>query len=92
MHPQLLDQVSSQAFKVLDIAKAGFFKRDDLLVFLTILCEQCDFGNFKDEEIDEILKQQGAHDLKKINQTSLQRFLKAYFELQTDKYKQMLVH
>ena len=67
MYPALLDQVQSQAFKVLDIAKTGFFKRDDLLMFLNILATECEIGNFKDEEIDEILKAQGVTDMKKIN-------------------------
>ena len=56
MYPEMLDQIQSQAFKVLDIAKTGYFKRDDLLMFLNILATECEIGNFQDDEIDEILK------------------------------------
>lgn len=56
-------------------------------MFLKILSTECDVGNFKDEEIDEILKQKGVHDLKKINSNHLKNFLKSYFENQMEKYK-----
>ena len=71
MNPALLDTISNQLFKVLDITKTGFFKRADLVIFINIMVIELEIqniGTLKEDQIDEMLKSTGIHDLNKINQ------------------------
>jgi hypothetical protein len=70
----MLEVVSNQLFKVLDITKTGLFKKSDLQMFLGFLITELELqgiGQMSDENIDAILKSVGVHDMNKMNQKHL---------------------
>ena len=81
MHPKLLEAFTTTLFKVLDITKNGSFKKEDLYLFLRHAEESCDLkdiGELNEHRVDTLLKEIGVHDLKKINQNELVKFMALY--------------
>ena len=74
MYPEMLEQTANKLFNVLDVTKCGVFKRDDLILFVKFMVEEVGLtgiGTLRDDEIDDMLRKQGIHDLKKINKDEL---------------------
>ena len=89
MHPELLETATAKLFNVLDVTKNEIFKRDDLILFISFLVNELELtgvGTLRDEQIDEMLKNQGVHDLKRIKKDDLTVFMKNYFEFQLNTF------
>ena len=81
MERDVIEQLSSQLLKVLDLNKSGFFKKEDIYRFLYFVGDELELttlGRLKENAIDDLLKQSGIVDTR-INETLILKFMDNYF-------------